>query len=128
MLESLLALLVLGGMLVVFSALLQMMQGIQRNVDNASEKEFDVFLLQLELELKDTQLTGVYHNQIHFNKAEEDFHIKQVGSRVDKRKGTQPLLTDVKTFSVNQVNQTLEIEVVFKDETHCQGKWILPRE
>lgn len=131
LLECLLALFVLSGILLIFSMLVTIGKQVPKKLDSVNNREFEIFLLQLENEAKIFQEVKVSGNIIYFNKGPEDvkdMKIIKINGRIDKRPGTQPLLTDVQDFRTRLVGHTVEIEVVFDDQKVCQGKYILSKE
>lgn len=127
LLECLVALLVLSGMLLTFSFLIQAGRQLIDTVSGSREKEFEVFLQQLENEVQGYQLAEVKDNTISFLQDKTVIKIRWINNRVDKTPGTQPLLTGVRHFTAVQAGHSIEMEVVFEDGTVCIGKWIQPR-
>lgn len=132
--ECLVALLVLSGMLITFSLLIQAGKQLVHTMENNRKKEFEIFLLQLENEAANWEFVELKNNALNFLTIETDETKKPTAvkvlwrnGRVDKTPGTQPLLTEVQTFKAKQQDNTIEIEVVFIDQKTCKGKYILPR-
>lgn len=135
LIECLIALVVLSGMLLTFSMLIQASRQIIQTVENNRKKEFEIFLLQLENEASVWEFVEVSGNIISFVNITDDKNermlIRLSNQKINKNSGSttlgnQLLLDQVQTFNVKQQDNTLEIEVVFVDRQTCKGKYILP--
>lgn len=131
LIECLLALFILSGIVFIFSLLVTVGKQVPKRIEATDNREFVVFLFQLENEGKKFQEVKVSKNIIYFKKGPDkvkDIEIKRINGRIDKKPGTQPLLTDVRDFRARLIDHTVEIEVIFNDQKVCQGKYILSKE
>ncbi|WP_235032890.1 competence type IV pilus minor pilin ComGF [Enterococcus sp. CSURQ0835] len=122
LLECLVALLMLAGILLVISGLIKYTEKTERQLSYYQEREWHVFLFQLEHELRQATYREVKNNQIIF---EDQLVIKQLNDKLIKSKGYQPLLTNVKQFTCYETKGGVEYEVEFSQGTKKSGAWII---
>lgn len=129
LLECLVALLMLSGLLLLISGLFKHVQQTEKVVSSHNEREWQVFLLQLENELEEVEIHTVKQNQILGVEEEKSVKIYLVNKKIAKSKnnGHQPLLTGVKKFTCQQEGAVISFEVTFTDNLVKKDCYIIPR-
>lgn len=130
LLESLVALLMLSGILLLLSGLIQHAHRMEQALSGYHQLEWEVFLLQLDNELDDAEYITTTHNEIS-TKVEDKgkmvpLIIQKVNKKIIKRQsgGNQPLLTGVDQFVCQEKNQGVDFVVTFTDGKQKEGTWI----
>lgn len=104
LLESLVALLMLSGILLLLSGLIQHANKMERAMGGYHQLEWEIFLLQLDNELSEVNYIGTTQTEISTEIEDKGrvvpLVIKKVNRRIIKRQsgGNQPLLTGVDQF------------------------------
>lgn len=129
LIECLVALLMLSGLLLLISGLFKHVQQTEKVVSSHNEREWQVFLLQLENELEEVEINRVERNQILGMEEEKSVKIYLVNKKIAKSKnnGHQPLLTDVKKFTCQQEGAEIFFEVTFTDNLVKKDSYIISR-
>lgn len=112
----------LSGILLLLSGLIPYIEKTEQQLSYYQEREWHVFMLQLEHELQHADYREVKENQIMF---EDQLVIKQIKDKVVKSKGYQPLLTNVKKFTCQEIKNGVEYEVLFTQGAKKSGTWII---
>lgn len=130
LLESLVALLMLSGILLLLSGLIQHAHRMEQALSGYHQLEWEVFLLQLDNELDDAEYITTTHNEIS-TKVEDKgkmvpLIIQKVNKKIIKRQSgeNQPLLTGVNQFVCQEKNQGVDFVVTFTDGKQKEGTWI----
>ncbi|MTD42337.1 prepilin-type cleavage/methylation domain-containing protein [Erwinia sp. CPCC 100877] len=131
LLECLLALCLLSVICLLFSALVKNTTLVASRLKNTKEKEWQVFLIQLENELQSCQYEKTQPNKIIFRNDKKNTSVwieSKLGKIVKvENGGYQPLLTEVKQARFAQKDNAVLINVQFKDATSYSAKWIIPK-
>lgn len=124
LLESMVALLALGGICLLFSSLLSFSQQANRLLVLAPQKDWEVFALQLDYETREYRLIEVTSRKLVFEKLlpvkpnqskyVEIYHKERVLRKKDNG-GYHPLLTEVASTRFVKGSQSIVVEVTFLD-------------
>lgn len=99
---------------------------------NTEEKEWQIFLIQLENELKDCSYEFTTENKIVLknNKNNHSVWIENKLGKIVKvdNGGFQPLLINVKKAKFFDKKNYVTIEVIFTNNRSYFGKWIIRKE
>lgn len=128
LLECLVALLVLGGSLLLLDGLIKHVAKVEQQLTAYHSREWEVGLLQLENELAGLNYRKTEaHRIVLEDKSKITVKIEKANSTVRKsyKNGHQPLFTRVYAFNCREVNHTVEFDVTFKDGTRKKGIWII---
>ena len=128
LLESLVALLMLSGILLLLSGLIQHAHKMEQSLSGYHQLEWEIYLLQLE-----TEMEGLHYKQTSSREiwAENDekkkIVIKNSNDKIIKSQsdGYQPLLTGVSRFVCQEKNHGVDFVVTFKDGKQKEGTWII---
>ncbi|MBO0454793.1 MULTISPECIES: competence type IV pilus minor pilin ComGF [Enterococcus] len=130
LLESLVALLMLSGIILLLSGLIQHAHKMEQALSGYHQLEWEIFLLQLDNELADADYIAATQHEI-LTKIEDKgkmvpLNIQKVNKRIIKRQsgGNQPLLTGVKQFVCQEKNHGVDFVVTFTDGKQKEGTWI----
>lgn len=126
LIECLVALFVLGLNMLMLTAILQQAPRINQQLVNRKEQEWQVFLIQLEHELRNCQFVAVDTYVLYLVSAEnKPVTIDRINHIVRKRdnNGYHPLLTEVTEIRFQQVGQSIVFRVTFTDGEKKSGQW-----
>lgn len=130
--EALVSLLFVAACCLLFSNLVKMTPLILGNIEGTEEKNWHIFLIQLQNEIQAGQLLQTTEQQILFlNEAKQQkmsigFKNEKIIKQVDN-KGYQPLLMNIKMLSFAQEGEELLVKVVFASNQSYEGKIFLNR-
>ncbi|BBM19049.1 hypothetical protein G15_2720 [Enterococcus avium] len=130
LLESLVALLMLSGILLLLSGLIQHAHKMEQALSGYHQLEWEVFLLQLDNELHEVKYIGTSQTEISTEIESKGkmvpLVIKKVNNRIIKRQsgGNQPLLMGVNQFVCQEKNNGVDFVVTFTDGKKKEGTWI----
>lgn len=131
LLESLVALLMLSGILLLLSGLIQHAHKMEQSLSGYHQLEWEVFLLQLDQEMEDVHYLSSTSHEINGEVANAEgklvpIVIKKSNQRIVKSQsnGYQPLLTGVKQFVCQENNYGVDFVVTFTDGKQKEGTWI----
>lgn len=130
LLESLVALLMLSGILLLLSGLIQHAHKMEQALSGYHQLEWEIFLLQLDNELHEVKYIGTSQTEISTEIESKGkmvpLVIKKVNSRIIKRQsgGNQPLLMGVNQFVCQEKNNGVDFVVTFTDGRKKEGTWI----
>jgi len=130
LLESLVALLMLSGILLLLSGLIQHAHKMELSLSGYHQLEWEVFLLQLDNELDGAEYVKTTQNEISTRVEDKGtmvpLIIQKVNKRIIKRQsgGNQPLLTGVDQFVCQEKNHGVDFIVTFTDGKKKAGTWI----
>ncbi|MHC5229912.1 competence type IV pilus minor pilin ComGF [Enterococcus sp. LJL99] len=132
LIECLLSLMILSFLCLLFSALIKNVVVTTKYMENAEEKEWQVFLLQLENELKNCTYEFTTTNKIVF-KNNKNKHSVWIENKLEKivkvdNGGFQPLLINVKQATFCDMGNYVSIEVTFTNNRSYFGKWVIGKE
>ncbi|MEI5995050.1 competence type IV pilus minor pilin ComGF [Candidatus Enterococcus mansonii] len=130
--ECLLALLLLSTICLLFSSSLKAVATVTSQLKDQRVKEWQIFLIQLENELKDCYYETTQTNKMILknkrNKASIWIEYK-LGKIVKvENGGFQPLLTEVKQANFTEENKAVRINVTFDSGVEVTAKWIITQE
>lgn len=124
--ECLVSLLVLSIICLLFSSILTNVRVTTVQLKNSSKKEWQVFLIQLENELKSCQYQSVDINKFIFkNKKNEkiiwvEFKLGKI-VKVENG-GYQPMLMNVKQAVFEEESNYIRLTIIFEDEVKTMAK------
>lgn len=131
LLENLVALLMLSGILLLLSGLIQHAHKMEQALSGYHQLEWEVFLLQLDQELEDVHYLSSTSHEINGEVANAEgklvpIVIKKSNHRIVKSQsnGYQLLLTGVKQFVCQENNYGVDFVVTFTDGKQKEGTWI----
>lgn len=130
LLESLVALLMLSGILLLLSGLIQHAHKMEQALSGYHQLEWEIFLLQLDNELHEVKYIGTSQTEISTEIESKGkmvpLVIKKVNNRIIKRQsgGNQPLLMGVNQFVCQEKNNGVDFVVTFTDGKKKKGTWI----
>lgn len=130
LLESLVALLMLSGILLLLSGLIQHAHKMEQSLSGYHQLEWEIFLLQLDNELAEVEYKGASSREIWTKVKTKDgvvdLVIKKDQHRIIKKQsgGYQPLLTGVARFTCQEKNHGVDFVVTFTDGKQKEGTWI----
>jgi competence protein ComGF len=132
LMECLLALYLLMVICLLFSALIKNTAAVTNRLKNTKEKEWQVFLIQLENELKNCRYETTQENKMIFRNSKKNTPVWiefKLGKIVKvENGGYQPLLTEVKQAQFTKRKEMVIIDVQFEESTSCSARWIIPKE
>lgn len=130
LLECLVALLMLSGVLLLFSSLIQHAHKMEQSLSGYHQLEWEIFLLQLDNEMENVTYKQSSRGEIVGETESEGRTVTVVINTVNKKivkhqsGGHQPLLTGVKEFVCQENNQGVDFHVTFTDGKQKSGTWI----
>ena len=132
LLECLLSLMILSFLCLLFSAMINNIAVTSKYMKKTEEKEWQIFLIQLENELKDCSYEFTTENKIVLknNKNNHSVWIENKLGKIVKvdNGGFQPLLINVKKAKFFDKKNYVSIEVIFTNNRSYFGKWIIGKE
>lgn len=132
LIECLLALMIVSFLCILFSFLITNVSSTIRYMENTEEKEWQVFLIQLENELKSCTYEFTNENKIVL-KNKKNKHTVLIVNKLSKivkvdNGGFQPLLLNVKQAMFSDKENYVSIEVTFTNNRRYFGKWVIGKE
>ncbi|MGM0218114.1 competence protein ComGF [Enterococcus sp. AZ126] len=132
LLECLLALLLLSIICMLFSASIKNAAIVTNHLNNVGEKEWQIFLIQLENELKNCHYERTQPNKIILRNKKNNKPV-WIEHKLDKlvkvdNGGYQPLLIGVKQAAFMEQDKTIIIKVAFENNLNVVAKWIITQE
>lgn len=130
LLECLIALLMLSGVLLLFSGLLQHAHKMDQALIGYHQLEWEIFLLQLDNEMENVNYKQSSRYEIVGETESKGRIVPVVINTVNKKivkhqsGGYQPLLTGVKEFVCQENNQGVDFRITFTDGKQKSGTWI----
>lgn len=119
LLECLLALFLFSIICLLSSGYAKNAQVTGRHLQNASEKEWHIFLIQLENELEGCTFLSAEADRLTLYDEEKRYTVlieyKQQKIIKSANGGYQPLLTQVKSAVFNQENQRIQLQLDFEN-------------
>lgn len=132
LIECLLALLVLSVICLLFSAAIKNAAVITTHLKSEREKEWHIFVIQLENEVKNCRYETTEPNKIILTNKKNNNKVwieYKLGKIVKvENGGYQPLLMQVKQAKFREVGNYVMIEVTFENKLNMSAKWIIPHE
>ena len=131
LLESLVALLMLSGILLLLSGLIKHANKMEQAISGYHQLEWEVFLLQLDNELEEVNYLSSTSHEINGEVENAEGEIVAVTIKKNKQRivksqsnGFQPLLTGVNQFVCKENNHGVDFIVTFVDGKKKEGTWI----
>lgn len=124
LIEGLCSLLLLGLICLLFQTAVRQLHFLQKFTFSSKEEDFQVFLLQLEYEMKDLTFIEIQKDRLVFQDEEGlPCTFYKNGSTVIKslKGGYQPLLMTVADFKVSGNHEGCLVEVTFINEKNYRG-------
>ncbi|WP_321385550.1 competence type IV pilus minor pilin ComGF [uncultured Enterococcus sp.] len=119
LLECLLSLFLFSVICLLGSGYIKNVQVLSRHLQNTSEKEWHIFLIQLENELEGCEFVSVESDSLTFYDS-----IREYTVRIEHKKqkiiktangGYQPMLTKVDSAVFKQTDRKIELQLHFED-------------
>ncbi|MGX7244446.1 competence type IV pilus minor pilin ComGF [Enterococcus quebecensis] len=130
--ECLLALLVLSVICILFSASVKHGSVVTKRLKSERKKEWHIFMIQLENELKDCRYEKTQNDKIILRNKRNNKTVwieYKLGKLVKvENGGYHPLLTDVKQAIFIEENNSVKIKVTLENNENVTTKWIIPKE
>jgi competence protein ComGF len=131
LIECILALFILGIICLLFSALVKNTAVVSRILKSEKEKEWHVFVIQLENELLDCEYKEIQDNKIIYRnpKKDRDIWIEYKRGKIVKVEngGYQPLLIGVQHVTFKKEGYFVVITAIFENEKEYTAKWKIGR-
>ncbi|MBO0440883.1 competence type IV pilus minor pilin ComGF [Candidatus Enterococcus ikei] len=132
LIECLLALLLLSIICMLFSTSINHIAVVRRHLESEREKEWHIFVIQLENEIKDCRYEKTQENKMILKNKKNNKPVwieYKLGKIVKvENGGYQPLLTEVKQANFIEENKSVTIDVSFENNKNFTAKWIIPKE
>lgn len=117
LIECLIALLCMSGTVLVISGLTRLMQEQIIQEKSESQKDWQIFCVQMSSELKNSKFEKIAQNGLYVKTAKE-LRFGQVGNdfrKTDaKGRGYQPMLYDIKTSKITKQDDLVMISIDFE--------------
>lgn len=132
LLEAIFALFIICGICLLFSTMIQQADRMIQRLDSREEKEWQIFLIQMNQEVMPYQFQMISDNKLIFLDP-TDNHVVTIEQssqviRKNDRHGYQPLLTEVKSVSFTRVKEQVVISVTFRNGIQKEGRWLIHQE
>lgn len=126
LLESMVALMMLSGTLLLLSGLIQHAHKMEQSLSGYHQLEWEIFLLQLDNELNDVEYLKTTPQEIltKSRDGKKTITIRKYQEQIIKSDGYQPLLTGVSKFVCEEKNHGVDFAVTFTDGKQKEGTWI----
>lgn len=132
LLECLLALFILSTICLLFTAVIKNVAIVTKQLENETDKAWQIFLIQLENELKNCRYERTQENKIILknNKNANGVWIEFKLGKIVKVEngGYQPLLTRVAEAKFIEENNSVKISITFENQLATEAKWIITQE
>lgn len=129
LMESLLALVVLSVICMLFSASIKNATVVTTQLKSEREKEWHIFVIQLENELKNCYYKKTEASKIILINRKNDKHVwieHKLGKIIKvENGGYQPLLTEVKQAEFTEENSVVMLKAKFEDGMIMSAKWVI---
>lgn len=129
LIECLLALLLLSIICLLFSASIKNAVVVTTRLKSEREKEWQIFMIQLENEVKNCHYEKTQANKIILTNTKNNKKVlieHKLGKIVKvENGGYQPLLTEVKQAIFKEEGKYVMIEVTFENDVYAAAKWII---
>ncbi|OJG67267.1 hypothetical protein RV09_GL002833 [Enterococcus moraviensis] len=116
----------------LFSASIKNTATVSNYLKSEKEKEWHIFVIQLEEELKNCRYEKTQANKIILRNKKNNNNVwieYKLGKIVKvENGGYHPLLMKVKEAVFSEVNHTIEMQVILENDLMYSGKWIIPKE
>lgn len=130
--ECLIALFILSILCLLFTSTIKYVETSNQQLLNKKEKEWQVFLIQLENELKDCTYIELFPSKVKFknNTTEHTVWIEYKSKNIVKidNGGYQPLLTGLSSATFTSKLPQIEIEGKFSNKKKYQGRILVKEE
>ncbi|GGC87054.1 competence type IV pilus minor pilin ComGF [Enterococcus wangshanyuanii] len=127
LIECLLALFLLSIICLLFSAVIKNAKVVSEVLKSEKEKEWHIFVIQLENELAGCQFKEIQGNKMIYEnpKKERNILIEYKLGKIIKvdNGGYQPLLIDVREVDFKKEDDFVVIRAVFKNEQQYSARW-----
>lgn len=132
LIECLLALIILTVICLLFSASIKNAAVVTKHLKNEREKEWHIFVIQLENELRNCRYEKSQENRIILKNKKND-KIVWIEYKLGKiikveNGGYHPLLTEVKQANFKEEGKSIVINATFENNLNFTAKWIVTQE
>ena len=119
LLESLIALFVLSGSVLLFQSMLRLLASEVQTRQHSEQREWLLFADQLEVELTRSSFEKVENNRLYMKQDGKVIAFGKVSGQDFRKtnangKGYQPMVYDVKKAEISQENELVRIRLLFK--------------
>ncbi|WP_430602096.1 competence protein ComGF [Enterococcus sp. DIV0724b] len=132
LIECLLALFLLSIICMLFSASIKNASLVTSYLKSEQKKEWHIFVIQLENELKNCRYEKTQANKIILKnkKNSKTVWIEYKLGKIVKVEngGYQPLLMEVKRANFIEVDKAIAMKVLFENNLQVEAKWIITKE
>lgn len=132
LIECLLALFLLSIICLLFSAFIKNATVVTKQLKSEQEKEWHIFVIQLENELKNCRYEKTQANKIILKnkKNKKPVWIEYKLGKIIKVEngGYQPLLVEVKQAHFIEKGKGIKIKVTFENNLNVTANWIITKE
>lgn len=132
LIECVLAFFLLSLICMLFSASIKNVAVVTRHLKSEREKEWHIFVIQLENELKNCYYERTQVDKIIFKNKKNNKTVwiqHKLGKIVKvENGGYHPLLTGVRKANFIEENKSVVIKVTFENNSNNIAKWIITQE
>lgn len=132
LLECLLGLFILSTICLLFTAVVKNAAIVTKKLENETDKAWQIFLIQLENELKNCQYERTQETKIILknNKNAKSVWIEFKLGKIVKVEngGYQPLLTRVAAANFKEENNSVKLSITFENQQTTEARWMITPE
>ncbi len=126
LIECLIGLMILSSLLLTFNLLIQQTIQVSEFLQRKDQKEWLIFLAQLEEELKSSHNVSVKNQQLHYTIEDKQYIIERYQAMIRKRRtsgGHQPMLTSITELQLLEKEHTISFYVHFENGEDGYAIW-----
>ncbi|HFL7216747.1 TPA: competence type IV pilus minor pilin ComGF [Enterococcus faecium] len=126
LIECLIGLMILSSLLLTFNLLIQQTIQVSEFLQRKDQKEWLIFLAQLEEELKSSHNVSVKNQQLHYTIEDKQYIIERYQAMIRKRRtsgGHQPMLTGITELQLLEKEHTISFYVHFENGEDGYAIW-----
>ena len=119
-------LMILSSLLLTFNLLIQQTIQVSEFLQRKDQKEWLIFLAQLEEELKSSHNVSVKNQQLHYTIEDKQYIIERYQAMIRKRRtsgGHQPMLTSITELQLLEKEHTISFYVHFENGEDGYAIW-----
>ncbi|MGM9902780.1 hypothetical protein A5844_002198 [Enterococcus sp. 10A9_DIV0425] len=129
LIECIISLVVLSSILLTFSLFIRQTEKINLFLQSKEQKEWLIFLAQLDEEVSHSTNMYVKENRLYYEK-EKIYILESHQEMIRKRSmsgGHQPMLTGVEEVEMKEEKNSISLIVTFKNGESMYGIWTKPK-
>ncbi|WP_395533730.1 competence type IV pilus minor pilin ComGF [Enterococcus faecium] len=126
LIECLIGLMILSSLLLTFNLLIQQTIQVSEFLQRKDQKEWLIFLAQLEEELKSSHNVSVKNQQLHYTIEDKQYIIERYQAMIRKRitsGGHQPMLTSITELQLLEKEHAISFYVHFENGEDGYAIW-----